>query len=205
MYRVLIVDDHESMCDSLKIALTRTGNFAVVGSLTNAIHSTLYCERLKPDLVLMDVCTENGTSGLDAAEALKEQFPLVKIVVMSGFDEISYVPRAIEVGADAFVFKSKSLAFFVNVAELVMNGKTYFPESKSVPVQEGEPPLTEREMEVLRLMCKHLTSKEIAQEIFISESTVKYHKSNMMSKTGFSKAADLAFYMIVNGWINPLY
>lgn len=124
---------------------------------------------------------------------------------MSGFDEISYVPRAIEVGADAFVFKSKSLAFFVNVAELVMNGKTYFPESKSVPVQEGEPPLTEREMEVLRLMCKHLTSKEIAQELFISESTVKYHKSNMMSKTGFSKAADLAFYMIVNGWINPLY
>ena len=66
----------------------------------------------------------------------------------------------------------------------------------------GDP---DREMEVLRLMCKHMTNKEIAQELFISENTVKYHKMNMLGKTGFSKSVDLAFYMISNGWINPLY
>ena len=54
-------------------------------------------------------------------------------------------------------------------------------------------------------MCKHMTNKEIAEELFISESTVKYHKSNMLAKTGFEKAIDLAFYMILNGLINPLY
>lgn len=86
-----------------------------------------------------------------------------------------------------------------------MRGETYFPEAKTIPMPVGEAPLTEREMEVLRLMCKHLTSREIAEELFISENTVKYHKSNMLAKTGFSKAVDLAFYMISNGWINPLY
>jgi len=54
-------------------------------------------------------------------------------------------------------------------------------------------------------MCKHMTNQEIARELFISENTVKYHKMNMLGKTGFSKAVDLAFYMISNGWINPLY
>lgn len=205
MYKVLIVDDHESMCDSLTYALTDTGDFAVVAKLPTAAYACAYCERLRPDLVLMDVCTEGGASGLIAAKALIEAFPDMKVIVMSGFDEITYAPRAKETGAHAFVFKSKSLDYFTEVARGVMRGETYFPEAKTIPMPVGEAPLTEREMEVLRLMCKHLTSREIAEELFISENTVKYHKSNMLAKTGFSKAVDLAFYMISNGWINPLY
>ena len=86
-----------------------------------------------------------------------------------------------------------------------MNGEKVFPEERLVPVPKGEVPLTDREMEVLRLMCKHLTNKEIAEELFITENTVKYHKANMLAKTGFAKSVDLAFYMISNGWINPLF
>jgi DNA-binding NarL/FixJ family response regulator len=205
MYKVLIIDDHESMCDSLTYALTGTGDFTVVGKLPTAAHAGAYCERLRPDLVLMDVCTEGGSSGLDATKTVRNKFPNIKVIVMSGFDEITYAPRAKEAGAHAFVFKSKSLDYFTEVAHGVMRGETYYPEAKTIPMPVGEAPLTEREMEVLRLMCKHLTSKEIAEELFISENTVKYHKSNMLAKTGFSKAVDLAFYMISNGWINPLY
>lgn len=205
MSKVLIVDDHESMCDSLTNVLNGTGVFTVVGRLGNAANAELYCEKLSPDLVLMDVCTEGGASGLDATKALRDRYPMLKIIVMSGFDEITYAPRAKEAGADAFVFKSKSLEYFTEVAHGVMQGLCYHPEPKTIPMPMGEAPLTEREMEVLRLMCKHMTSKEIAEELFISESTVKYHKANMLGKTGFSKAVDLAFYMITNGWINPLY
>lgn len=205
MIKVLIVDDHESMCDSLKIALESTGEFIVVGQLLTAVHAEIYCDKLQPDLVLMDVCTEGGASGLTATKTLRENYPCIKVVVMSGFDEITYAPRAQEVGAHAFVFKSKSLDYFAEVARGVMQGESYFPEAKTIPMPMGEAPLTEREMEVLRLMCKHLTSKEIAEELYISENTVKYHKSNMLAKTGFTKAVDLAFYMISNGWINPLY
>ena len=205
MDKVLIVDDHESMCDSLFHALTSTEDFMVVGSLKNALHAELYCMKLQPDLVLMDVCTESGASGLEATKVIREKYPDIKIIVMSGFDEINYVPRAKEAGADAFIYKSKSLDYFVEVAKGVMEGKRFFPEPKTILTAQGEAPLTEREMEVLRLMCKHMTNQEIAEELFISEHTVKYHKSNMLAKTGFKKTVDLAFYMISNGLINPLY
>lgn len=205
MNKVLIVDDHESMCDSLNNALTSAGGFNIVGILKNAAHAELYCLKLNPDLIFMDVCTEEGSSGLDATKVIREKYPDIKIIVMSGFDEITYAPRAKEAGAHAFVFKSKSLDYFMHVAQKVMEGESFFPESKIITTEIGEAPLTEREMEILRLLCKHMTNKEIAAELFISENTVKYHKSNMLAKTGFSKTVDLAFHMISTGLINPLY
>lgn len=205
MIKVLIVEDHASMRESLSLALTATGEFIIVGEVTNADYALDYCGRLHPDMVLMDVCTEGGASGLKAVEAIRKTYDDIKIIVMTAFDEITYIPRAKAAGANGFVYKSKSLNYFLEVAREVMAGESIFPEPKTIPVPQGEAPLTEREMEVLRLMCKHMTNKEIAQELFISENTVKYHKMNMLGKTGFSKAVDLAFYMISNGWINPLY
>jgi DNA-binding NarL/FixJ family response regulator len=205
MFKALIVDDHESMCDSLTLMLEGTGMFSVAGRLQRADLAGAYCERLRPDLVFMDVCTEEGASGLVAAGELRERFPDIKVVVMSGFDELTYAPRAKEAGAHAFVFKSKSLEYFAEVAKGVMRGERYFPEPRTILTPMGEAPLTEREMEVLRLLCKHMTGKEIAEELFISENTVKYHKANMLAKTGFPTAVDLAFHMITNGWINPKY
>ena len=205
MYRVLIVDDHASVCDSMEIVLASTDAFTVVGKLPSAAHAELYCERQRPDLVLMDVCTEAGASGLEATRVIRERFPDIKVIVMSGFDEITYAPRAKEAGAHAFVLKSRSLDFFTEVALGVMRGENYYPQAKTIPLPKGEAPLTRRELEVLRLMCKHMGSQAIADELFISVGTVKYHKANMLAKTGFTKAIDLAFYMITNGWINPLY
>lgn len=205
MIKVLIVDDHQSMCDSLEHALEEAEGFQIIGNLKSAQHAELYCRKLEPDLIFMDVCTEGGASGLEATKEIREKYPQVKVVVMSGFDEITYAPRAKEAGAQAFVFKSKSLDYFVEVAKGVMNEEIFFPEPKLVHTTLGEAPLTEREMEVLRLLCRHMTNKEIAEELFITEHTVKYHKTNMLAKTGFKKAVDLAFYMISNGLINPLY
>ena len=205
MNRVLIVDDHESISDSLSNALTSTKKFMVVGCLKSAMHAEIYCMKLNPDLVLMDVCTEGGASGLEATKIIRKKYPNIKIIVMSGFNEITYAPRAKEAGAHAFVFKSKSLDYFVKVAKGVMEGGCFFPEKKINLIELCDTPLTEREMEVLTLLCKHMTNKEIANELFITEHTVKYHKSNMLAKTGFKKAVDLAFYMISNGLINPLY
>lgn len=205
MIRILIVDDHESMREAIASAFSTTENFAIVGETPNASLTELYCEKLHPDLIFMDVCTEGKTSGLAATKTIKEKYPEIKVIVMTAFDELSYIPRAKAAGASGFVYKNKSLSFFIETAEKVMAGETYFPKPKTVPVPAGAAPLTDREMEILRLMCKHMTNEEIAKELFITESTVKYHKANMLVKTGFSKSIDLAFYMISNGWINPLY
>ena len=205
MIKVLIVEDHASMRESLTTALTAAGDFTVVGEVPNADYALDFCKHLRPDLVLMDVCTENGASGLKAVEAIRNSCEEVKIIVMTAFDETPYIPRAKAAGANGFVYKSRGLTYFLEAAREVMAGGWVFPEPKTIPMPQGEAPLTDREMEVLRLMCKHMTNKEIAQELFISENTVKYHKMNMLGKTGFSKSVDLAFYMISNGWINPLY
>lgn len=205
MIRVVIVEDHESMSQSLSTMFARTGEFEIVGEIPSAAFVEDYCNALAPDLVMMDICTEGGASGLLAAKTIREQHPFIKVIIMTAFNEVSYIPRAKEAGAHAFVFKSKSLEYFLEVARGVMRGENYYPEPKKIPMPMGEAPLTEREMEVLRLLCKHMTSKEIAEELFISENTVKYHKTNMLAKTGFSKVVDLVFHMITNGWINPLY
>jgi len=205
MVKVLIVDDHKSMCDSLDYYLEGTGEYTVLGKLSRADHADEFCRRHKPDLVFMDVCTENGASGLEASKAIKQNHPDIKIIVMSGFDEITYSSRAKEVGAHAFVTKSKSLIYFIEVANGVMQGESYWPKAITIPTPLGESPLTEREMEVLRLVCKHMSGKEIAEELFISENTVKYHKSNMLAKTGYAKIIDLAFFVISKGWVNPEY
>lgn len=205
MTKVLIVDDHESMREAFSKTMSEIRGFEVVGEIASAAYALMYCEKLEPDLVLMDICTQDDASGLDATEEIRKKLPETKVIVMTAFNDISYVPRAIEAGAHGFVYKSRSLSFFSEVAQKVMNGETFFPEPKTIPTPKGEAPLTMREMEILRLVCKHMNNKEISEELFISENTVKYHKSNMLAKTGFATTVDLAFYMIANGWINPKY
>ena len=205
MTKVLIVDDHESMRETLEKTLCAIEGFTVVASIASAAYALAYCQKLHPQLVLMDVCTEGNASGLAATRQIHEAMPEIHVIVMTAFDEVSYLPRAREAGADAFIYKSRSLAYFAETARDVMEGRKVFPQERASPVPQGEAPLTQREMEILRLLCRHMTNKQIGEELFISENTVKYHKANMLAKTGFATSVDLAFYMISNGWINPLY
>ena len=104
MTRILIVDDHVSVQESLSTAFDAQEDFAVVGTCSSAAYAPLYCEKLQPDLVFMDVCTEKGASGIEAVETLRRQFPKLKIIVMTAFEEVTYVPRARQAGADILLF-----------------------------------------------------------------------------------------------------
>ena len=109
MAKVLIVEDHASMRESLTTALTAAGDFSVVGEVPNADYALDFCRHLHPDLVLMDVCTEGGASGLKAVEDIRKSDEEIKIIVMTAFDEITYIPRAKAAGANGFIYKSRSL------------------------------------------------------------------------------------------------
>lgn len=205
MIRVLVVDDHRALRDSFVKLFDKKASYQLVGQLSDAQQAPLFCQREQINLAILDVCTENGSSGLDAAERIRKQDRQIKIIIMSGFNEITYTARAKQLGANAFVYKSKSLDFFNQTIDAVMAGQQYFPEPKKIAFPEGDTPLSEREMEILKLLCKHKKRREIAEELYISEMTVKRHISNMLVKTGFNDSVELAFYMISNGWINPLY
>ena len=205
LIKLVLVDDHNVIRDSFRMVFCEETGFEIVAELEAATSVEEACRKYQPDLVLMDVCTKGGESGLDALENLRKTFPVLKIIIMSGFEELSYAPRAKSLGADAFVFKSRSLDFFLEIARGVLENKKYFPEPQGIPVSAGEMPLTEREMEVLRWLCKNKTRADIADILCISENTVNKHVENMRSKTGFSSLFELVVYVMSNGWINPKY
>ena len=203
--KVLIVDDHESMRNLLEREFSPARGFTVVASIGNAADAVAFCALSTPDMVIMDVCTENGTSGLDAAEKILKRFPGIKVIVNSGFDEITYMPRAKEIGAHGFVYKSKGIVHYLEVARRVLDGEYVFPQPKTIPLPQGETPFTDREMEVLLRMCKSLTVQQIAEELDISPKTVNRHIENMKQKSGLKSTIALVTYVLSNGWINPNY
>lgn len=205
MVKICIVDDHESVRDSYKTAIEENEGYRVTGSLPGAFLADVWCRKNSPDLVLMDVCTEGGESGLEATRRIKEAMPEIKVIVMTGFDEISYVSRARDAGADGFVYKAASFEELRSVIAAVLDGQTVFPEPRVITLPCGEAPLSEREMQVLRLLCMNCSRSEIAEKLALSEHTVKRHIQNMLGKTGFNSVASLAVYMVSNGWINPNY
>ena len=205
LIQVLIVDDHASMRNLFEREFVPENGFVVTGSIGEASDALAVCNASNPDLVVMDVCTENGASGLDAAEKIVKNFPNTKIIVTSGFDEVTYMPRAKKIGAHAFVHKINSAKYYRETARRVMAGECVFPEPMTIAPRQGEAPFTEREMEVLRLMCKCMSHREIADELFISPKTVNRHVENMRAKTGTKSAMGLTTYVLSNGWINPNY
>ncbi|MCL2881191.1 MAG: response regulator transcription factor [Treponema sp.] len=201
--KVLIIDDHESIRESFEREFCPENGFKVVGSLASASLAEAACQAKAPDLIIMDVCTEGELSGIKAAQSIVRKYPAIKILVTSGFDEVTFIPRAKEAGAHAFVHKSSRLARFREVALRIMEGEYIFPEPKAIPVPAGETPFSEREMEVLQLLCRQVSNQEIADKLFISVNTVRRHIENMRHKTGFNTASELIIHVISNGWINP--
>lgn len=205
MIRILIVDDHTSVRDSFRGAFEACDDMCVVGDIADASVAHIICRDKKPDVVLMDVCTADGASGLSATKRIKEAMPDIKVVVMTGFDEVTYMPRAKEAGADAFVEKSMSMPFFISVIRGVAGGKSYFPKRRTIPVQPGEPPLTDREIEVLKMICEGVSRADIAAKMGISENTVYRHIQNITGKMGFTRTSELVAHVVLNGWLNPKF
>lgn len=203
MISIGIVDDHQSIREAYKKAIEESEEFCVIGSLSCADLADLWCRKFHPDIILMDICTEKGSSGLEATGRIKKNCPKTKVIVMTGFEEVSYISKAKQAGADAFIYKSRSFDYLLSLMHRVLKGEQVFPSPPKIPVLRGEGPITEREMEILRLLCNNYSRQEIAEILYISESTVKRHLRNMMEKTGMKSSVSLAVYIVSGGWINP--
>lgn len=206
MIKLLFVDDQPAVLRFLENTFKDQSKYQLVGSLTRSELVEIWCEEKEPDAIFLDIHTkEKATNGLEVAKKISEKFPQIKILIMTGFDEISYLEKAKEAGAHAFISKSYTEAFFIETLDKVFyEGKEVFPEEEiQTPVVPGESNLTEREIEVLRLVCQDKTNKEIAEILFISESTVKKHLENLFRKTEKKGRAGLVAHAMAGGWINP--
>ncbi len=187
------------MLDSLAAAIDAEADFTVVDKLTDAalIHSSV--RRHPPDLVLMDVVTENS-SGLKESAKLKAQYPNIKIVVFTAMPDAAFVEEAREAKVDSFTYKNVSTADLLSILRATLQGVSNFPESTARP-SFGANELNKREMQVLRLVCAGYSRREIANQMFLSENTVKSYISQLLAKSGFTSVARLALWAVSNGYI----
>lgn len=192
--RILIVDDHTMVRDGLSSMLQRQPDFEVVGEASNGKEGVEQAERLRPDLILMDLRMPE-MDGVEAMRKIRIHQPEVDFLVLTTFDTDEYIFDAVEVGAKGFLLKDTSRDELFNAVRTISNGNSYFqPDIASrladqfaVLRKSGghvTDALSEREREVLNLIAQGKANKEVASELSLSESTVKSHVSNIFSKLG---------------------
>jgi len=204
MIKIVIVDDQKILLDGFVKLFAPVEDLEVVGSATLSELVDVYCHQKAPDLVLMDICMENKITGIYMTRILKEKYPKLKIVLMTGFPEWSFVEKARVAGADSFIYKDGSAEEFVRCIRDTMAGAHIYPEtSNKNTFGFYDVRLTTREMEILSLACRNMSRKEIAAHLDISESTVNFHINNMLNKTGHKSIIGLAVEAANKGYVDP--
>lgn len=201
---VLVVEDEDLNAQMFEAIIEASGRYRLSGKVKNALLAPVYCHR-GIDLVLMDVWTELGESGLEAAAVIKREFPHVKVIIVTSMPEVSYIARARESGVESFWYKNGSQEKLVDVMDRTMAGEQVYPDK--APVQQigqiKSHDLTARELDVLREVVRGDTNQEIAERLFLSVETVKSHIKEMMSKTGFHTRTELAVRARESGIVVP--
>lgn len=205
MNRVLIVEDQRMPRENMERILSDSGRYTLAGSISDAGLALARLRRQPADMVLMDVCTAGAKDGIDAAAEIKAEFPNIKIIIVTSMAEVGFIDRAKAAGADSFWYKDTSREQLIDVIDATADGKSVFPDCPpkvKIGLASGDE-LTAKEIEVLRLVCEGLEYSEIAEKLNISERTVKFHVSNLLSKTGFSNKTRLAIAVTNKKFIIP--
>ncbi len=214
MIRILLVDDQSIICQGLKALLQLEPELQVVGTADNGEKAIEQVEALQPDVVLMDIRMP-GMDGVTATKIIVQRFPKTKVLVLTTFDDDEYIASALKAGAKGYLLKdmpSEELADAVRVIQKgyaqigpglfekfiskVMNSSSVYPEKKLSEFTE----LTPREQDVLRLIGVGATNREIAQQLHISEGTVKTHVTNIFNRLNFTNRSQLAIYANSVNW-----
>ena len=206
--RVMVVDDHPVWRDGVKGDLERSGAATVVAEAADGGDAIEQAREAMPDLVLMDLRMP-GVSGVDAIRQIVEESPHIKILVLSASAEENDVLEAVKVGAAGYILKSATSEELVEAVRRVRRGEPVFTaplaglvlsEFRRVSMaNSGEPVLTARENEILKLVAKGYTYREIAEQLFISVKTVQNHVQNILSKLQLRRRYELMRYAIQRG------
>lgn len=193
-YSVMIVEDQQMPKTLFSHYISSSNHFYLQIAIENASIADIVCTKMPVDLILMDVVTENGESGLVAAEKIKKKFPNIKIIIVTSMPECSYIKRAKKIGVEGFWYKEINEQPILSIMEKVINGEIVYPEQLQ-PVKVGlalSNEFTEKELIILRLILGGYSNVEIAQKLGVSAGVIKNHVANMLLKTGFRSRTQLA-------------
>ncbi|GIQ65963.1 transcriptional regulatory protein DegU [Paenibacillus cisolokensis] len=210
-FRVMIIDDSEMAREGIRMILESDPAFEVVAEGNSGEEALALSERWMPDLILMDIQMP-GMGGLEATKRLKEKYPYVKVVMVTVSDDIAHLFDALKKGAQGYLLKNlKPDAWHeylkaIAVDEAPMTRELAFRILKELsPMGADEAqasPLTSREREILGLVAKGLSNKDISSKLDISEHTVKNHLKNILQKLHLDNRVQLARYAYEQGWMS---
>lgn len=199
--RVMIVDDQSISRQLFEFYVNSSKDYELAYSVTSAAVADVYVLKNDVDLILMDILMKDGSNGLDAAERIKSLNPDIKIIAVTSMPEHSWMNRAKQIGIDSFWYKETDENTIIEVMNETMKGKSIYPDS-SPSVKLGladSTEFTQRELEVLKIITTGASNSQAAQELGISEYTVKAHVRSMLEKTGYRSRTELAIKARVTG------
>ena len=205
--RVMIADDHDLYRRGMQVVVELDGTAQVVGEASNGAEAVEVCQRVTPEVVLMDVRMP-GVGGIEACRLIREAVPAARILMLTMSDDESDLFEAIKAGASGYLLKDLPGEEVADAIRRVHDGQAIIPPGMAAtllteftrlsqepePISGSAPLLTDREVEVLRLVARGRANREIADELVISENTVKNHVRNILEKLHLHSRVEAAVY-----------
>jgi DNA-binding NarL/FixJ family response regulator len=204
--RVLLVDDHALVRQGMAAIINEQPDMHVCGEADGVRSAIAAVADTKPDVALVDLSIKDG-DGLELLRDIRTRFPDVRTLVISMYDEAVYAERALRAGAKAYIMKAEAAKTVIAAIRLVLRGETYLSPRMlsqladlerrgSAVAKGGAERLSDRELQVLRCVGRGMSTREIADELFISIKTVEAHREHIKEKLGLASAGDLLRYAI---------
>jgi len=212
MIRLLIIDDHEMVREGLKAMLTTEPDFTIVGDAANAEQAFELIERLRPDVILLDIRLP-GTSGIDVCRTVTERYPETAVIILTTFTDESLVAQCIQAGARGFIVKDIERFDLKRSIRAVARGEAAIDSKAAVAVLaqlrrashvSNEPtpePLSSQQIVILRLVAQGLSSREIATQLYLSENTVKGYVQEILHRLGVKNRTEAVMVAVKQGWL----
>ncbi len=212
LMRVAIADDHRLMLDGIKRALETAPDIEVVGEAMSGDEMLALLPTIDPDVVILDLRMPNG-DGLETLTRIRQDHPGMKVIILSMFDDSEHIDQALARGADGYVVKSINPLDLPSTIRQVVEGTVHLRgvAISAAPAPEGTTPtapnkanvdsLTERELSILRLVAEGMSNLDIANRLFVTEQTVKFHLSNIYRKLAVANRTEATRYAYKAGLI----
>ena len=202
--RVALVDDHSLVRDGIRALLSVMTQLEVVGEAENGTDAIEMVGRCQPDLLLVDISLRD-INGLELTRVLRGQYPALKVLVLSMYDNYEYVSESVRSGASGYVLKNAPSREIIAAIEAIASGGTFYSAEiaqRLIADKTTDKELTPRESQVLSKMAQGLNNKEMARELDISVRTVETHRLSIRRKLNIDKPAALVKYAMDHGLIS---
>jgi len=212
--KVVIADDHEMLRKGLRLLLEKQKEIEIIAEASNGSELIDVVEKLKPDVVITDVKMP-VMDGKEACKTIKDKFPEIAVIALSMFDEENTIAEMLEAGASGYLLKNTTKEELTEAIKTVCAGETYFSDAASVklfrlvsntklnPVKRSKAPhFTDKELQIISLICKEYTNKEIASEMKLSPRTVEEYRMRIQNKMEAKNMVGIVVYAIKNKLVN---